>query len=480
MPRAAGATVAAEGAGSAGVCEGCGTRQSGSAGDRKRRWCSDCAGSHSEAGKLATPPAGPAKKYKAESERRMLPIVAGAGQPDVDQSEVYFLIASFLRSGPCAGASEALLRDMAEHKLLPSRHHMGTPFAVSFDEMSRQHTAATGPNAGAYLPELLARLVDVSGRSEVGVSQYANSRTLLGTGSFGLVPRVGRQPVALQRRRRGQRGQQPGGLLSSLLSYQLNGGTAGGRQPFEVPISSFSARFTKLYTILGHMKEVYNAKFDKTGMRLITGSDDKLVKIWAVTTGELIFSMRGHYGDVTMVDVNHSNTLVCSSDNRGQARVWCLHTGRPTDVLTGSIAEDEINHIEFVMINGVDYIVCACVNGTIHTWRMNSDGRGEKLQVIVLGKQPGVSRGRHVAIKCLDVNASETYIGETTRKGSVLEKKGGVLEHKSLLFLAVFSVRSPYRERSSFLQPSHLLPVAVCPLPLPDVADDRPQEKAVF
>lgn len=58
-------------------------------------------------------------------------------------------------------------------------------------------------------------------------------------------------------------------------------------------------RFARQVSVQGHRDAVYCSLWDRTGRRLITGSDDGLVKIWSTDTGFLIASLRGHEAEVS-------------------------------------------------------------------------------------------------------------------------------------------------------------------------------------
>ena len=49
-----------------------------------------------------------------------------------------------------------------------------------------------------------------------------------------------------------------------------------------------------MFHILGHRKAAYCCLFDRSGTRVVTGSDDHLVKIWDVRMGRLLATLRGH------------------------------------------------------------------------------------------------------------------------------------------------------------------------------------------
>jgi WD40 repeat protein len=62
---------------------------------------------------------------------------------------------------------------------------------------------------------------------------------------------------------------------------------------------------------------------------------NRLVKIWSLATGDLLFTLRGHVGNITDLAVNSSNTLLASSSDDKTVRVWELRTGAPVAVLLG-------------------------------------------------------------------------------------------------------------------------------------------------
>ena len=44
------------------------------------------------------------------------------------------------------------------------------------------------------------------------------------------------------------------------------------------------------------------------------------MKVWAVHTGKLLYSCRGHYGEVTMIAINEGNTTIASADAMGSVQ----------------------------------------------------------------------------------------------------------------------------------------------------------------
>jgi WD40 repeat protein len=85
----------------------------------------------------------------------------------------------------------------------------------------------------------------------------------------------------------------------------------------------------------GHRAAVYCAIFDAGGRRLITGSDDFLVKIWSAASGMLLRTCRGHEGEITYIAASADDTLAASASMDATIRTWRLADGAPMAVLLG-------------------------------------------------------------------------------------------------------------------------------------------------
>ncbi|OLY80300.1 Bromodomain and WD repeat-containing protein 3 [Smittium mucronatum] len=97
------------------------------------------------------------------------------------------------------------------------------------------------------------------------------------------------------------------------------------------------SKYKELVKCHGHKFPTFCVIFDRNGKRMITGSDDYLVKIWCTRTGYLIQTLRGHRDVITDMSLNFENTLLASASSDGTVRIWNLKSGKPEAVLTGSI-----------------------------------------------------------------------------------------------------------------------------------------------
>jgi WD40 repeat protein len=116
----------------------------------------------------------------------------------------------------------------------------------------------------------------------------------------------------------------------ALTARELGGNVLSNhRQPTFV-----SKYYKELVTLFGHRFPIYCVTFDKSGLRVITGSDDYLVKIWCAKTGYLIYTLRGHQKEITDLTLNEENTLLATTSTDGIIRVWSMKDFRPIAVLT--------------------------------------------------------------------------------------------------------------------------------------------------
>ncbi|OQS06899.1 hypothetical protein THRCLA_01069, partial [Thraustotheca clavata] len=113
----------------------------------------------------------------------------------------------------------------------------------------------------------------------------------------------------------------------------------------EPPVFTYS-RYRILKTLSGHLQiSVYCVTFDKSGKYIITGSDDRLVKIWSARTGDLLYTLHGHVGNITDMDINADGTLLATSSDDKTLRVWEITSGFSIAVLVGHTSD--VNTVRF-------------------------------------------------------------------------------------------------------------------------------------
>ncbi|KAJ1733937.1 hypothetical protein LPJ61_001323 [Coemansia biformis] len=100
-----------------------------------------------------------------------------------------------------------------------------------------------------------------------------------------------------------------------------------------MPLAATAGSFRRLARCHGHKFATFCTLFDRTSRRLLTGSDDYLIKVWCTQTGYLINTFKGHREVVTDMALNVEGTLLASSSTDGTVRIWNLKTGEPRGVL---------------------------------------------------------------------------------------------------------------------------------------------------
>mmetsp|Transcript_23621 Transcript_23621/g.93295 ORF Transcript_23621/g.93295 Transcript_23621/m.93295 type:complete len:570 (-) Transcript_23621:888-2597(-) len=105
--------------------------------------------------------------------------------------------------------------------------------------------------------------------------------------------------------------------------------------------------------------------FSPDGNSLITGSEDKLVKIWDIRKRSVKRKLAGHDGDIYAVESTRDGTIIVSGSADKTAKIWdarsgkILHTlgGAENDVLDGITSISISNNGKYVAAGSLDKIV---------------------------------------------------------------------------------------------------------------------------
>uniref|UniRef100_A0A5B6ZS60 Putative bromodomain and WD repeat-containing protein 3 isoform X1 n=1 Tax=Davidia involucrata TaxID=16924 RepID=A0A5B6ZS60_DAVIN len=280
---------------------------------------------------------------------------------DIDLREVYFLIMHFLSAGPCHRTYGQFWNELLEHQLLPRRYHAwysrrgvhsgdenddGLSFPLSYNKLVERYPHIEKD----HLVKLLKQLVlsaDAPSQGVIGGNALnaAAVPTLLGTGSFSL--------LAHDQNKENSEFKPPPAYMCwphmradqvhGLSLREIGGGFTRHHRAPSIRAACYAIakpstmvqKMQNIKKLRGHRNAVYCAIFDRSGRYVITGSDDRLVKIWSMETAYCLASCRGHEGDITDLAVSSNNTLVASASNDCIIRVWRLPDGLPISVLRG-------------------------------------------------------------------------------------------------------------------------------------------------
>ncbi|CAJ0905155.1 16517_t:CDS:2, partial [Entrophospora sp. SA101] len=81
------------------------------------------------------------------------------------------------------------------------------------------------------------------------------------------------------------------------------------------PLQQTFREYVQLTTLFGHVTPIYCVLFDKSGSRVITGSDDRLIRIWCSNSGLLLKSFNGHQREITDMTLDKTGELLATTTN---------------------------------------------------------------------------------------------------------------------------------------------------------------------
>ncbi|TQD80063.1 hypothetical protein C1H46_034348 [Malus baccata] len=338
---------------------------------------------------------------------------------DIDIREVYFLIMHFLSLGPCQRTFEQFGNDLLEHQLLPRRFHAwfsrsgigsdnnedATSFPLSYSNLVERYPHIERDHLVKLLRQLLLSIATpLHGKVGRSTLNAADVPTLLGTDSFSLLDsdrnkenkRV--KPLPAHLRWPYMQADQ----IHGLSLREIGGGFVKHHRAPSIRSACYAIakpstmvqKMNNKKKLRGHRNAVYCAIFDRSGRYVITGADDRLVKIWSMETALCLASCRGHEGDITDLAVSSNNALVASASNDFSIRVWRLPDGFPISVLQGHTGA--VTAIAFSpRLSAVYQLLSSSDDGTCRIW----DARSSQCPLrIYMPKPSETSTGKSNAI----------------------------------------------------------------------------------
>uniref|UniRef100_A0A166CCV4 Uncharacterized protein n=1 Tax=Daucus carota subsp. sativus TaxID=79200 RepID=A0A166CCV4_DAUCS len=345
---------------------------------------------------LSVPLNFPHKAHVKDEEKQEISGHSVEKDLDIDLSEVYFLIMHFLSAGPCQKTIRQLWSELGEHQLLPRRYHAwysrsdamsgnrnvdDSSFPLTYEEVVERYSYIEKDHLLKLLKQLMLNATPLRGINDRCDLSAADVPTLLGDGAK-CTADMQRTPLPAYLR-------WPHMQADQVLGLTLREIGGGFRKHHRAPSIRFACyavakpktmvqKMQNIKKLRGHRNAVYCAIFDRTGRYVITGSDDRLVKIWSMETGLSLVSCRGHEGDITDLAVSSNNALVASASNDFIIRVWRLPDGLPISVLRGHTAA--VTAIAFSpRPNSVYQLLSSSDDGSCRIWDARSSGGSPRI-----------------------------------------------------------------------------------------------------
>ena len=105
-------------------------------------------------------------------------------------------------------------------------------------------------------------------------------------------------------------------------------------------------RFSRLKnTLIGHAASVNSVAYSPDGLRIVSGSTDKTVKVWDPATGKETLTLNGHSDSVNSVSFSPDGKRIVSGSDDNTLKVWDAATG--LEILTFAGHSDRVWSVSF-------------------------------------------------------------------------------------------------------------------------------------
>jgi WD40 repeat protein len=99
--------------------------------------------------------------------------------------------------------------------------------------------------------------------------------------------------------------------------------------PIEIQLPEVEPNFDKdsVKSLIGHSESIRAIAFSRDGKYLVSGSNDRTVRLWDITTGQLIRLFKGHKERVKCLKVSEDDNLIISASADSILKIWERETG---------------------------------------------------------------------------------------------------------------------------------------------------------
>jgi len=128
-------------------------------------------------------------------------------------------------------------------------------------------------------------------------------------------------------------------------------------------------------TLTGHQYVVYSVALSSNGKILVSGSGDATIKVWDLATGKELRTLTGHQDWVRSVALSSDGKTLVSGGNDNTIKVWDLATGKELRTLTGH--QDGVRSV--ALSSDGKTLVSGSYDKTIKVWDLAIEGEPRPL-----------------------------------------------------------------------------------------------------
>ncbi|NEO73114.1 caspase family protein, partial [Moorena sp. SIO3H5] len=119
-----------------------------------------------------------------------------------------------------------------------------------------------------------------------------------------------------------------------------------------------------IHTLEGHTKAVYAIAFSRDGKQILSGSRDDTVRLWDTETGLTLHTLQGHTKGVSVIAFSRDGKQILSGSRDDTVRLWDTETGKLIHRLEGHT--DDVDAIAFSRDG--KHIISGSEDNTVRLW----------------------------------------------------------------------------------------------------------------
>ena len=175
--------------------------------------------------------------------------------------------------------------------------------------------------------------------------------------------------------------------ISQLIPSQPTQSQPTQSQPTIRPyLTFFDARLSQIIANEFRQEEVSSVSWDPTGARIVSGSWDKIVRVWdANRPGKCLLTLKGHTGAVNSVSFSPDGKRIVSVTNE-EIKVWDAKSGQCLVTIKGVICVVSFSPDSKRLVSG-SYVY---LDRNVRVWDVSSDKSGLVTGQCVLALQSDV------------------------------------------------------------------------------------------